>query len=220
MPISSRPAAWRMLFLISGLMMVPGALTHPRGGGMPVMLADPGWISSHLLMLGGHVALVAGLLALGQRTSWLRVGVVVAALQVVEAAFHAAAFVDAHHLQAGRPTPVLSTHMLLTPLVYPLFALGMIWVIVAAARAGALGSGWIAPLGVAGVAAHGAAAIVVGVLGHDELGPLFAGIALFGLWCVFASLWPVRARSSAAAPVPVALATTSVPASGGFGSGV
>jgi hypothetical protein len=218
MPISSRPAAWRVLFLISGLMMIPGAVTHPRGGGMAGMLADPGWISSHLLMLGGPIALVAGLLALGRGAAWLRVGVVVAGLQVVEAAFHAAAFVDGHHLQAGRPTPVLSTHMLLTPFVYPLFALGMIWMIVAAARAGVLGSGRIAPLGVLGVAAHGAAAILVGVLGHDELGPLFAGIALFGVWCVLASLWPVRARVPAAAPVPAA-ARLGVPAASRSGSG-
>src|SRR6185312_1991711 len=97
---------------------------------------------------------------------WLRWAIVAAALQTVEMTLHTLAFVDHDHLVAGQPTPVLSTHLTLAVVVYPLFALTMIGIIVAGARERALGSWWIAGLGIAGVAAHGAAAPLA-VLGAD-----------------------------------------------------
>lgn len=196
MPSPTRPAAWRLLFVAGALLIVPGTLRHPRDPEMAAMLANPDWMPSHLLLLAGFVALLAGLLAY-RRTGgagtkrWVTLGIAGTALQVVEAAFHAAAVVDLDRLHAGAGTPVLSTHLALAALFYPLFSLSMIYLIVSGARERSLGSWWIAPLGILGVVMHGAAAILVVVLGLG-LGVLFAGIALFGLWMLLAALWPVR----------------------------
>ncbi len=174
------------------------------------MLADPGWLLSHLLQLAGYAAFLGGLLLYRRAPGalqgpWLRVAIVGAALQAIEMAVHAAAMVDLDRLHAGHATPVLSTHLVLTVLFYPLFSLAMGALIVASARRRALGSWWIAPLGLLGLLCHAAAAILVVVL-ELPVGPLFAGIALFGLWLPLAALLPARhaagAAAAAHAPVP------------------
>jgi hypothetical protein len=219
MRTSSRLAAWRLLLLAASPLLVVGALRHPRVPGMPAMLAHPDWLLSHLAALAGYLSLLGGLVLLrraggGPPGPWLRLAIVGAALQAVEAVFHAAAVVDLGRLNAGHATPVLSTHLALAALLYPLFSLSMIGLIVAGARGRALGSWWIAPLGLLGVLSHGAAAIVVVVLGMTGLGALFAGIALFGLWLLPAALWPARHPAGAAETRPAHLPGRSSPAVG------
>lgn len=204
MSTTARFASWQLLLLAAGPLLIAGALTHPRVPGMAAMLAHPDWFLSHLVQVLGYGALTAAFVLLrrsggGPAGRWMHLAVWGAALQTVEAIFHLSAMVDLQRLNAGSVTPVLSTHLFLAAIFYPLFALAMIALIAAGARQRALGSWWIAMLGIMGAALHGVAAIVVVVLGKTQFGFLFAGIALFGLWAVLASLWPARSRAGASA---------------------
>ena len=199
-----RFAPWRLFFLLSAVLLLAGGPQHP-GGTMAEMLAHPAWFPSHMLMLAGFVALLAGLMlysrsrALPDRTrTWLRLAVIGTVLQTVEMAFHTAAAVDHAHLVAGEPTPVLTTHLWLSVLLYPVFGLTLAGFILTAMRARALGSPWIAWLGVAGVLAHGAAAPLVILLEIEGARILFPLVLFFALWLILAALWPVRAAQPAA----------------------
>jgi len=48
------------------------------------------------------------------------------ALEAVEMAFHTVAAVDHANLVAGRPTPVLTTHLWMAVAIYPLFGVAVI----------------------------------------------------------------------------------------------
>jgi hypothetical protein len=198
-----RSGPWRPFFILAGALIMAGGPQHP-GGDMAQMLAHPDWVLSHVLVLGGFVSLLIGLVlyrrgaeaaAVGR---WARLAVVGTALQVVEMVFHTAAVVDGPRLAAGEATPVLTTHLWLAVVLYPAFALSMIALVVAGARSRALGSRWIAWLGVLGLAAHGAAAPIVVLGGPPVFRILFPMVMFFALWLVFAAFWPMRA----AAPVP------------------
>jgi len=192
--------SWRPFYLLGALLILVGGPQHP-GGTMAQMLADPAWVPSHTMMLGGFVALLVGLLLHGRRAlpertrRWVRIAALGTALQAVEMVLHTAAVVDAAHLSAGEATPVLSAHLALSVVAYPVFAVTVIGLIVAAARERALGSPWIAWLGVAGAAAHGAATPLVVAAGLEQFRVLFPGIAAFGLWLLLAALWPARAAA-------------------------
>lgn len=199
---------WRLFVLLGGLLICIGGPMHP-GGSMAQMLAHPSWVPGHTLVTLGFAALLAGLVMLARAGTvppstrrWLRFAVVATALQTIEMVLHTAAAVDHGNLVAGRATPVLSTHLALAVAFYPLFGAAIIALILAGARDRALGSWWIAPLGVVGAAAHGAAAPLVVLLGDERFRILFPGIALFALWAVIAALWPARAPVSAAPPAP------------------
>jgi hypothetical protein len=167
---------------------------------MVEMLAHPAWVRSHALMLVGFVALLAGLLLLPRSVAppertrrWTRYAAIGTALQVVEMIFHTVAVVDHANLAAGHPTPILTTHLAMTLLLYPIFAVTFAGFVIAAARDRVLGSRWIAWLGVAGAVAHGAAAILVVGLGVPGAEILFPLLMLSAVWLVLAALWPVRA---------------------------
>lgn len=209
---------WRLPLLAAGLLIVL-APPHPRGD-LAQMMGHADWTPGHSMFTAGLVALVAALLlfrrggAVPARTArWLRYATAAAVLQALEMAVHTASVVDHGNLVAGRPTPVLTTHLAMAVVVYPLFAAGMIGLMVAGARDGVLGSWWIAWIGIVGVAAHGIAAPLVIVGGMGGISFLFAGFVVLGLWFVLASLWPVRAHAgAAAADAPHAAAPRPVPA--------
>jgi hypothetical protein len=193
---------WRLLFIASAVFLLVGGRMHPRGD-MASMLADPSWLLSHVLQFASYGLLLIGLVLLGRQPlpeltrRWLRAAVVGAGLMTVEMAVHAAAFVDGPALVAGEATPVLSTHLVLSVGFYPAFAATLIGLIVAGVRDGVLGARWIAPLGIAGLAAHGLAPFVTIVVGMAWGPMLFPVVMLFALWLAMAGLWPVRAESSA-----------------------
>ncbi len=83
------------------------------------------------------------------------------ALQVIEMVMHTVSVVDHANLVAGRATPVLTTHLGLAVVFYPIFAVTIVGLILAGMRDRSLGSPWIGWLGILGVAAHGAAAPLV-----------------------------------------------------------
>lgn len=202
---------WRPFFMLAALLILAGGPQHPRGT-MAEMLAHPKWVPSHALMLAGFVALLIGLVlyqrgaALPERTRWwTRLAVVATAFQVVEMVFHTIASVDHAHLVAGEATPILTTHLWLSVVLYPLFGLALAGLIVMGARERALGSLWTAWLGILGALAHGAAAPLVIVLQIQWARILFPCLMFFALWLVVAALWPSRGPAEGTlgrAPLP------------------
>ena len=65
---------------------------------------------------------------------WLTPAIVGTVLQTIEMAMHTIAYVDAENLVAGLPTPVLTTHLWMTVLFYPVFGVTMVGFLVAASR--------------------------------------------------------------------------------------
>ena len=189
---------WRVFFVLSALFLLVGGPRHP-GGTMAEMLAHPDWVPSHGLTLVGFVSLLAGLILYQRRVSlpdgtqtWARLAVLGTALQVIEMVFHTAASIDQLNLVAGKATPVLTTHLWLSVLLYPIFGVTLVGLIVAGVRDRVLGSIWIAWLGILGVVGHGLAAPLVVLLHAEWARKLFPLLVLFALWTLLAGLWPIR----------------------------
>lgn len=201
-------ATWRFGFVGAGLLILIGSPMHP-GGTMEEMLADPRWLPGHLLVFAGFVSMTFGIVALRADApvhlrSVLRLALFGTMLQAVEMFVHAMAYVDLGALREARSTPVLGTHLFMTPLFYPLFAATTIALIVRGAARRALGSWWIAPIGILGVAAHGLAGLLVGGFDVMWARPLFIGIAPTGLWLLLAGVWPRGIRKAMLDPATVA----------------
>lgn len=111
-------------------------------------------------------------------------------------ALHTAAVVDHDHLVAGSGTPVLTTHLWLAVLFYPIFALTFAGLIIAGMRDHVLGSSWIGWLGIAGLLAHGSAAPLVVLLKVEGARILFPFLLFFALWLILAGLWPLRVKAN------------------------
>ncbi|HEY7216041.1 MAG TPA: hypothetical protein VIC28_15570 [Thermoanaerobaculia bacterium] len=196
-----RFSLWRPCFALAALLILIGGPQHP-GGSMAEMLAHPKWVPSHAFILAGFLAMLAGLIlyqrsaALPERTRrWARIATFGTILQAVEMAFHTAAYVDHANLMAGRATPVLTTHLWLAVIFYPIFAVTVIGFIVATLRDRSLGSPWIGWLGILGALAHGAAAPLVVLFKVQEARILFPLLMLLAFWLILAALWPVRVRA-------------------------
>ena len=199
---------WRPAFILTGVLILAGGPRHP-GGTMVEMLGDPEWTIAHVLMLGGFVAFALGLIALrreptltpaGRRAGrWALFG---AGLQVVEMVLHTLASADHANLMAGRATPILTTHLALAIGAYPVFAATTILFIVVVTRERAIGSRFIAWLGVLGALGHGIAAPLTILTPLPWARHLFPLVVLFALWSILAGLWPRRlAHASDAAIV-------------------
>lgn len=162
------------------------------------MLADPKWLPSHVLLTLGFVLMWAGVVLWGRTPSdaprvraWLRTAIVVIGVQAIDYALHTAAMVDHHRLVAGLATPALTTHLWVTVVVYPVFAVTIIGFLIAAGRDRVLGSWWIAWLGIIGAAAHGIAGPLAVIWGIQA--GLFGLIVLLAFWMILAACWPARA---------------------------
>lgn len=199
---------WRLCFIISALFMIAGGPQHP-GGTMAEMIGDPKWVPAHSLLLAGYVTLLAGLLLFKRSTStpvrlpasanrWLQFAIIGTVLQTIEMAMHTAAFVDHHHLVAGQSTPVLTTHLWLAVVFYPIFGLTITGFIIAGMRDRVIGSPWIGWLGIAGVLAQGAAPPLILLFKIEGARILFPFLLLFALWLILAGVWPLRARGDEA----------------------
>jgi hypothetical protein len=200
---SLRFASWRPLFFLAAVTIIVGGMHHPRGR-MVDMLAHPDWTWSHSVILVGFLALLVGLVLyrraaspLPARTArWLRFALWGTALQAVEMAFHTVSVVDAENLAAGASTPVLTTHLVLAVVLYPVFGVTMIGFIVATARDRTMASPWVSWIGILGAAAHGLSAPLVVGLRIPQAGILFPLLTLLALWLALAALWPLRAPAA------------------------
>ena len=202
--VMTKSVLWRPLFLLAGILILMGGPRHPNGT-MAEMLADPEWVPAHALMLASFIALLLGLVlyrrafALPGRTSrWVRLAAVGTALQAVEMAVHTGAFVDYSNLVAGRPTPVLTTHLWLAVVAYPVFAVAIVGLILATARDRSLASPWVAWIGVLGTLAWGAAAPLAILTDLEWVGYLFPGVLGLAVWLALAAFWPLRRFSAGA----------------------
>lgn len=188
---------WRPLFILAGGLVLAGGPRHP-GGTMVEMLGNPEWIPAHTLMLAGFLSLVLGLVAFSRDAltptmrRWARLGIAGAAVQAAEMALHTAAAVDHANLMAGRATPILSAHLALAVVAYPVFAATIIGFIVASARERAMGSQWIVWIGVLGALGHGIAAPLAVLTGVPWARLLFPAVIGLAIWLILAGLLPRR----------------------------
>jgi hypothetical protein len=124
---------------------------------------------------------------------WAGLAFLATAVQTIELVFHLFSFLDVEQLTAGGATPILSTHLALALVVYPVFAVLVSGAIVVGARTGELGRAWFAPLGVAGAVAHGLAPLLVLTFEIEWARILFPMVMLFALWTVLVALMPRNA---------------------------
>lgn len=126
--------------IASATTFVLGGLLHPVQSPNPssaerlaAWIGDPMWIPSHTFILVTGFLLVPGLLGLLDTRSRLstgtrragKVAVVAAALWAVESLPHLCATTESAAAAAGRPTPILDTHQLMSLLVHPLLGLSV-----------------------------------------------------------------------------------------------
>ena len=194
-----RLSIWRTGLAIGGLLCAVGGGMHPRGGGMATMLADPNWVPGHLILLAGLAIVTYAVLDFSRKHEltprvrlWTRLAIAGLALETFEMVVHTGAAVDAANLAAGLPTPVFSTHMAIAMVAYPIFGVTVGGFIAVAAAARALGSRWVAPLGVIGALAYGFAPLLNTLFPDAGLGILFPMFLLFALWLVLTGLFPGR----------------------------
>ena len=203
---------WRPCLLLAGGFILAGGPMHPRGS-MAEMLGHPDWVLSHLLVLAGFLAMLAALVlyrrgvALPARSErWTKWAIWAIVLQTVEMVLHTASVVDHHALVAGGSTPVLTAHLAMAVVAYPIFGVVASGWILATARDRALASPWVAWLGILGALAHGAAPVLVVTFGIMEARILFPMVMLLALWMALAALWPLRGERRQGALEPAAAA--------------
>jgi hypothetical protein len=193
---------WRTCFVLSAICMGIGGPQHP-GGTMQEMLADPIWFSAHAWVVASFVAMTAGLVLLDRSAVlsqqvrwWLRIAVIITAIQAIDMVVHTAAYVDLENMLAGRATPVFTSHMILTMIIYPIFGVLISGFIIVAARERALGNLWVAWIGVAGALAHGVAGFFTVAFNSEFARPLFPLIMLLMVWALIVALMPLRSTAA------------------------
>lgn len=198
---------WRPLLGLAGVLLLVGGPLHPQANlylsfnaSTANMLADAHWPLSHGLMLAGELALVFALLGIMRRAELsdtlrrvVTVAVVASMLGVVEMTFHFLAMFDRQALLDGAATPVLTTHLTLAVLTYPIFGLSMAALAFVGARGRMVGGASIAILGVVGGLMDAVSAPIVVLNRNQAFSWLFAGMAPLALWMCLAAIWP-RAR--------------------------
>lgn len=190
---------WRVWFVAAGVLMLAGGPRHP-GGSMLDMLRHHDWFIAHALVTLGYGAMIAGLVAFSRTAAntsamkrWTSLAIGGTALQTVEMAVHTAAMVDAGNLAAGHATPVLTTHLAMSMVFYPLFGITSAAFFIQGMRERAIGSPWIVWIGVIGTVANGVAPILVGAFGWMEARILFAFMTGVAAWLLLAAVWPAAA---------------------------
>jgi len=195
---------------MAGILLLIGGPLHPRADttksfneSTALMLADPNWPIAHALMLASYVLLLVAFIGMARRPDVpnsvrhiLRFAQVGAALSVVEMAFHLAAMVDRASLTAGGPTPVLTTHLTLAVVAYPVLGLSVVALAFQGARTRSLGGWAIGWLGALGGMAHAVSAPLVVLTRDQRYSALFTGAAVVALWLCLVAIWPVgKARA-------------------------
>jgi hypothetical protein len=92
--------------------------------------------------------------------------------------------------------PVLTTHLAMSMVFYPLFGITTAAFFIQGMRERAIGSPWIVWIGVIGTLANGMAPILVGLFGWTEARILFAFMVGIAIWLLLAALWPTFALRS------------------------
>lgn len=201
--------AWRIAFFAAGVLILVGGPRHPRGA-MVDMLQHHDWFMAHAIMVVALLALTIGLAMLarvpglsGNLRRWTNIAAVGAALEAIEMIVHTAASADAANLAAGQSTPILSTHLNMALLIYPLFGVAIAVFMIKGMRERAVGSPWIIWLGVIAAVCHALVMPLVYIFEVWWAPILFPTIMLLGLWLVLSAVWPARvALADRLKPVP------------------
>lgn len=196
---------WRVLLAAAGVAMMAGGPRHP-GGTMLEMLQHEDWFLAHLLVAIGYALMTAGLIAFSRTAlntpalaRWTKLAIIGTVLQTIEMIVHTAAMVDAPHLAAGHATPVLTTHLVMAVLFYPVFGATTAVFFYKGMRERAIGSVWYTWLGLVGTVANGLAPVLVvlfGIMQARILFPMMVGIALY---LILAAVTPSSAGAKASA---------------------
>lgn len=203
--MSGNRVAWRVLMFVGALLVGGGGMQHP-GGQMAEMLADPGWFQSHATATVGFLVLSLGMMLFRRTTApasrtrwWAGIATVMLACEAVEMAVHTMAYVDAPAARIammsatgeGPATPVLSTHLIMATIIYPITGLVLVGLMVAGMKEKALGSKWIVPLGFIGAVTHAVVMPLVYLANIGAAAILFPMITFLVLWFCLAAVWPV-----------------------------
>ena len=114
------------------------------------------------------------------------------------------AVVDAEALQAGRPTPILSAHLGLAVIAYPLFGLPFAALAWLGGRTRVLTHPVVGAIGALGGITHGIAAPIV-VLSQDaRFSFLFMGAMLIAIWLMVIGVSHFRQPRRGDLPTPSA----------------
>jgi len=219
-PTTSRQAGsrvWPWAFAAGGVVFLIGGALHPdEDSSLPEaeatagLIGAPTWIPAHALLLIGSLGFAIGLFALArsrmslstaaQRAAW--VAAIGAALLVIESFFHLAAFADEDAALAGNATPLLSTHMAMALVVYPLFTFAL--AALAVLSRDTLTHPVFGIMGAIGAVIFGLAPALAGLAGIEALGWMFpvGGIGL-ALWFTAAGVTALirgSARRTGASP--------------------
>lgn len=192
---------WRAAFALAAVTLAIGGAMHP-GGSMAMMLEHPDWLASHSLQFVAYAAMAAGLWLFGNgslppmTSPWLRLALIGTIVQAIEMLFHTAAMVDHARLVAGAATPILTAHLALAVIAHPIFGITVSGFILNAARERVLGTIWLAPVGIIGALAHGAAAPLVVLFELEQARILFPMVVLLSLWMVIVAAMPRRSRAA------------------------
>lgn len=204
---------WPLALGLSGLLLFAAGPFHPRPNttldffhSTAGMLADPGWVPSHSLMLASFAVLLLGLIGLvrssrlsGRAAVAARVAVAATAVSVVESVFHLASVADTVALSAGGPTPILSAHLTLAIAAYPLMGFSLAALAWLGRRH--LSHPLLGTVGILGGILHGIAAPVVVLTQDQRFSFLFQGAVLLAIWLIavgLAHLRTIRQRRTAA----------------------
>jgi hypothetical protein len=192
-----RNHGWRIALVASGVVMLTGAPRHPGSDAkysmreeLAIMTSHPDWVPAHLMVMLSTMLFAAGLLTAYRKRVWpdvqpaLGIAAVAVAVYVIETAFHLAAAVDNHALHHGGATPVATTHIWLSVLLYPLTGLAVSYLGI---RQLAVWRGARRLLGLpaaVGGLAHAVSLPLTLALPDAELSPVFATSAI--LFAVYA----------------------------------
>jgi len=182
-----RNHGWRIALVTSGLVMLAGAPRHPGSDAkypmrqeLAIMTSHPDWVPAHVMIMLSTMLLAAGLLLAYRKKAWpgvqpaLGIAAVAVTAYVIETAFHLAAAVDNHALHHGGATPVATTHIWLSVLLYPVTGLALSYLGI---RQLAVWRGARRFLGLpaaVGGLAHAVSVPLTLVLPDAELSPVFA----------------------------------------------
>ena len=189
---------WRLTLGLAGLFLFVGGPLHPEGdpslgfdGTTAMMLADPNWVPSHALMLVSFILILPGLVGLARSgllgdasSPLMRVAIVGAVVAVVEGVLHLVAVVDSEALRAGASTPILSAHLALAVVAYPLLGLPLAAIAWFGGRGRVLTHPIVGALGVIGGVSHGIAAPIVVLSRDSRFAVLFMGAVFLAIWLI------------------------------------
>lgn len=193
-----RTHAWRIILVVSGLLIIAGGRMHPsaEAGGslreeLAEMTADPSWIPGHTLVMLGTLGIVIALWWARSLGVWSRTGraltvaAVAMSLYAVETVFHLAAAVDADNLAHGHAAPVAFTHIGLSIVLYPLAGTALAWLGVSLNRTESGVRRVVPVLAVLAGTLHAISVPATILLPDAEISPVFAlagvGMALWAL---------------------------------------